>query len=62
MPQGNSSISILEIKKETDASVKGPSQDLTAINGGSSLVAEQVKDLVLSLQELWSLLWHRFHT
>ena len=30
------------------------------INVGSSLVAQQIKDLVLPLQWLMSLLWHRF--
>ena len=28
---------------------------------GSSLAAQRVKDLVLSLLQLWSLLWHGFH-
>ena len=36
-------------------------KDIRRAKGGSSLVAQQAKDLVLSLQELRSLLWYRFY-
>ena len=35
---------------------------LKVVNVESSLVAQQLKDLVLSLQQLRSLLWHSFNT
>ena len=40
---------------------KNPINPIKKWAGGSSLVAQWSKDLVLSLLGIWSVLWYRFH-